>query len=77
MEVLYEDLIKEPRAVLRRTYQFLEINDASETAPGVAVYKDRREVWRSKLTAVERRVFAREAGELLIQFGYAKDNSWV
>jgi hypothetical protein len=77
MEVLYEDLIKQPRSVLRRTYEFLEVQDASETAPGVAVYENRKEVWRSKLTPADRRVFAREAGELLIELGYEKDDNWV
>ncbi|MGH7930973.1 MAG: sulfotransferase family protein, partial [Candidatus Binatia bacterium] len=77
IEVRYEDLVKEPREVLRRTYEFLELDDASEIMPGVAVYKDRKEVWRSKLSPEERRVFAREAGHLLIEFGYAKDDSWV
>jgi hypothetical protein len=77
MEVRYEDLIKDRREVLRRTYEFLEIEDCSEGMPGVAVYKDRKEIWRSNLSVEERRVFAREAGDLLIEFGYANDDSWV
>jgi len=41
------------------------------------VSKERTEVWRSRFSQAERRVFAQEAGDLLVELGYETDYSWV
>jgi hypothetical protein len=41
------------------------------------VYGHREKVWRPGLAKKDKRDFAKEAGDLLIQLGYEKDNAWV
>ena len=78
MEVRYEDLVKEPRKLLKQTFAFLELADhVDDVVPALPVYENRKQIWRSKLSVQDRRVFAREAGDLLIECGYADDDSWV
>ena len=77
-ELLYEDLVRSPREALKRITRFLTIEDClDEILSQFKVSKERTEVWRSRFSQAERRVFAQEAGDLLVELGYETDYSWV
>jgi hypothetical protein len=50
---------------------------AAETLPGLRVYTHREKVWRDTMGKEDRLVFAREAGDLLIELGYERNDGWV
>ena len=41
------------------------------------VYDQRVGAWRSAFSLEDRKIFAKEAGDLLIELGYEKDYAWV
>ncbi len=78
LELRYEDLINDPQGTLKFLFGFLGSNDNSlENSSRVKFYRERTGVWASSFSAQDRRIFAREAGDLLIELGYEKDYSWV
>ena len=78
LEVRYEDLIAAPARVLKTVFGALGFDAcAASNLPGLKVYGHREKVWRSGLAKKDKRDFAKEAGDLLIQLGYEKDNAWV
>lgn len=78
MEVHYEELIESPRRVLEEIFSFVGLRaDVDGILSGFKVYDQRVGVWRTALGPEDRKVFAREAGDLLIELGYEKDYSWL
>ncbi len=72
-DVRYEALLDDPRAVVRRVYDFLE-----EPWPGAAlqplldsVRPGNRNKWAAKMTPAEVRLVEETAGATLTRFGYA------
>jgi len=41
------------------------------------IYGHREKVWRAGLAESDRRAFAEEGGDLLIELGYEKDDAWI
>jgi hypothetical protein len=78
LEVHYEDLITAPDPILEKVFATLGV-DASiaRDLPGLRVYRHREKAWRTGLAEADRRVFAEEAGDLLIELGYEKDDAWI
>ena len=74
-EIRYEDVVEDSQLVLWQALRFFELED--NIVSTMVVTSGRKEAWRQKLSAEDRRVFAQEAGDLLIEFGYAHDDSWV
>ena len=74
-EIRYEDVVEDSQLVLQQALRFFELEDSIVST--MVVTSGRKEAWRGKLNAEDRRVFAQEAGDLLIEFGYAHDDSWV
>jgi hypothetical protein len=77
-ELRYEELVESPHQLLARTFSFLGLR--AETQPilsSMPVFRGRCGVWREKFGAEDRKVFAKEAGDLLIELGYEKDFRWV
>jgi hypothetical protein len=78
MELHYEELIKFPREVLKNVFAFMGLDaDPGEVLSRIPVFNGRIEVWRSVFSQEDRRTFAKEAGDLLLELGYEKDHSWV
>jgi hypothetical protein len=78
MELRYEELVTEPRDVLRKLFVFLELDtNLEEILSRVKVYADSVGVWMNKWARDERKAFAEAAGDLLIELGYEKDYAWV
>jgi hypothetical protein len=78
IDVRYEDLIEAPAPVVTRILEFLAIEGDPESLLSIMpVSKARGGVWRNTFTAADRRVFASEAGDILIQLGYEKNYDWV
>jgi len=89
-EVRYEDLVSEPEPVLRRMFDFLGLpwtpavleyhrrGGASGKDPGFEkpVYASSLGRWRRHMSREDVVVFKRIAGPLLVQLGYAADDSW-
>lgn len=78
LEIRYEQLIAAPEQTLDSVFAALGF-DARPSAgpPGLAIYRHREKVWRDGLTKNDKAAFAREAGDLLIELGYEKDDAWV
>jgi len=77
-DLRYEDLIESPAPVLRRILDFLAIQGDPESLLSVMpVFKASSGKWRKTFTAEDRGVFAKEAGDMLIQLGYEKNYDWV
>lgn len=77
-ELHYEDLIAAPEQTMAAVFALLGVDArASVSLPGLEIYRHREKVWRDGLTKKDKIVFAREAGDLLIELGYEKDNAWV
>lgn len=78
VEVRYEDLINAPKETLNKAIAFLGMDGSLD---GVLDYlrisNSRKEVWRSSFSAVDRRMFDREAGDLLIELGYENNDNWA
>lgn len=78
MELRYEELINAPAKVLRELFVFLELEtDIEEILSRVKIYEESVGKWRREWGREERKAFAREAGDLLIELGYEKDHAWV
>jgi hypothetical protein len=78
IELRYEDLIESPQEVLARAFSFVGVPaDTDSMLPTLPLYKTRLRSWQSSFTPEDRQVFAREAGDLLIELGYEKDDRWV
>jgi hypothetical protein len=78
MELHYEDLIHLPEETLNRVLTFLELPTSSAAIlKQFNLYDHRVGAWRDILSAEEKRIFDREAGDLLIELGYEQDHSWA
>jgi hypothetical protein len=78
MELHYEDLIRLPEETLNRVLKFLELQASSaDILKQFNLYDHRVGAWRDILGAEEKRIFDREAGDLLIELGYEQDHSWA
>lgn len=77
MELRYEDLIETPRDSLSKVFDFIGITaDPDTMMSAMTLYNTRVQTWKTVFTPSDRRAFAREAGDLLIELGYEKDRSW-
>ena len=78
MEVRYEDLVESPAKVLQDLFDFLDLDgDIDDILSRVQIARASVGNWKTKFSLEERRIFAREAGDLLITLGYEKDAAWV
>jgi len=78
IEISYKDLVESPETTLERIFAFLEIEaDTSRILASLPIYKLQRENWKTSFSLEERMTFNREAGDLLIELGYEKDDSWA
>jgi hypothetical protein len=78
MELHYEDLIRSPEETLDRVLRFLGLQTSSvDILKDFNLYDHRVGAWRDILGAEEKRIFDREAGDLLIELGYEQDHSWA
>jgi hypothetical protein len=78
MEVRYEDLVRAPEENLARVVEFLGLqNNSTEILKHFDLYGHRIGAWRDALTPAEKRIFDREAGDLLIELEYERDHSWA
>ena len=78
LELHYEDLIEFPEETLKNIFAFLGLSgDTHEMLSQFKIYDQRVGAWRGAFTAEDRRAFAKEAGDLLIELGYEKDYRWV
>ena len=76
--VRYEELVQSPRPVLKRLFDFLGLDaELDRILSSMPVSRDRSGTWQSAFTREDRRIFAREAGDLLIELGYEKNREWV
>jgi hypothetical protein len=77
-EIRYEDLIKAPKSIVQDTLAFFGVDGClDEIDWRMPLVKDREAVWRTAFSREDREVFAREAGDLLIELGYEKDYQWA
>jgi hypothetical protein len=77
-EVRYEDLIQSPTNSLKEIFEFLGMNaDAGEIVSKFKIYDHRLGTWRKLFSKQDRKAFAKEAGELLIELGYERDGRWI
>jgi hypothetical protein len=78
MVVRYEELVESPRAVLQRLFDFLGLDaDLDAILSSMPVSRERSGTWRSVFSREDRRIFASEAGDLLIQLGYESNRQWI
>ena len=78
LEIRYEDLIAAPDAVLQNIFAALGVDPSGvRELPGMRIYRHREKVWRAGLAEADRRAFAEESGDLLIELGYEKDDAWI
>lgn len=77
-EVRYEDLIAAPAQTLAEVFSLLGLDaSAAGSLPGLRVYTHREKVWRDAMGNEDRFAFAREAGDLLVDLGYERNDGWV
>jgi hypothetical protein len=77
-ELRYEELISAPQSVLLSVFGFLELNvDLQKILSRIRVYPDSIGKWKTQWARRERKAFADEAGDMLIEMGYEKDYAWV
>jgi hypothetical protein len=77
IEIRYENLIRSPEASLRQILDFLALEGIPEQILSRIKVHDRSVgAWRSGFTAKDRKIFARAAGDLLIDLGYEKNDLW-
>jgi hypothetical protein len=77
-EVHYEDLIRSPEETFGEVLKFLELQTSSaDILKQFNLYDHRVGAWRDILQPEEKRIFDREAGDLLIELGYEQDHSWA
>ena len=73
-ELRYEDLVESSHRVLTRAFEFLGLKcDVEKILSSLPVSKTRVGCWKFTFTMEDRKIFAREAGNLLIELGYEKD----
>jgi hypothetical protein len=78
MELHYEDLIRSSAETLDRVLKFLGLQASSvDILKNFNLYDHRVGAWRDILGAEEKRIFDREAGDLLVELGYEQDHSWA
>jgi Sulfotransferase family len=78
VDVRYEQLVDSPDQVLPRTFAGLGISAETDRILSLMpVFRGRCGVWREKFSREDRKVFAQEAGDLLIELGYETDYHWV
>jgi hypothetical protein len=76
--VRYEELVDSPKAVLANLFEFLGLDaDLDAILSAMPVSKARSGAWRAKFSREDRRIFAKEAGDLLIELGYESTRKWV
>jgi hypothetical protein len=77
-ELRYEDLVESSHRVLTRAFEFLGLKcDVENILSSLPISQARVGSWKSTFTAADRKIFAREAGNLLIELGYEKNFRWV
>jgi Sulfotransferase family len=77
-EIHYERLVESPAATLDGLLSFLKLEGKStELLQSMPVTNTRIGQWRKQFTAGDRQVFAREAGDLLVDLGYETDGRWA
>ncbi|MGH7872410.1 MAG: sulfotransferase family protein, partial [Candidatus Binatia bacterium] len=78
LELRYEDLIAHPTQNMETVFAFLGLDvRAAGDLPGLKIYSHRERVWRDTMTQQAKADFAKEAGDLLIELGYEKDDRWL
>jgi hypothetical protein len=77
LELRYESVINSLKASVQDISAFLGIGETPWDLTRLKIYKQRAAVWRAKLSPEDRKIFAKEAGDLLIELGYERDYSWV
>jgi len=78
ISVRYEDLIESPESVLGKIFSFMEVDAEPERLLSLLpIFRARTGIWRSAFSAQDREIFAREAGDLLIELGYEADHGWL
>jgi hypothetical protein len=77
-ELRYEELIASPHDLITRAFKLVGLDvDVEKILSSIPVSRGRCGAWRSAFSAKDRKVFAREAGDLLIELGYEKDCRWA
>ena len=77
IEIRYENLIRSPEASLGVICDFLKLGGTPDQILSHVKVHDRSVgAWRTGFTAKDRKIFARTAGDLLIDLGYEKNYSW-
>ena len=77
IEIRYENLIRSPEASLRQILDFLNLECIPEQILCRIKVHDRSVgAWRTTFTAKDRKIFARAAGDLLIDLGYEQNYHW-
>lgn len=74
-ELRLEDLVANPRAQLGKVCDFLGLELADRLFRR-SLSSDSIGKWRQAYSDEDKAVFKREAGDLLVQLGYADDSSW-
>ncbi|MDH3443491.1 MAG: sulfotransferase [Deltaproteobacteria bacterium] len=78
IELRYEELVGSPATVLGKLFAFLGFDaDLNDLLSRVQVSRDRVGIWKTRFSGAERKIFNREAGDLLMELGYEKDSGWV
>jgi hypothetical protein len=78
MELRYESLIDSPAATLTGVLDFLELDgDPKEMLSHFKLHDRSIGAWRTVFSRQDRKTFAEAAGDLLIELGYERDQSWV
>jgi sulfotransferase family protein len=77
IEIRYENLIRSPEASLERILEFLDLEGIPQQILSHIKVHDRSiGAWRTGFTAKDRKIFARAAGDLLIDLGYEQNYFW-
>ena len=78
MELRYENVIDSPAATLIAILDFLQLEgDPGEMLSGFKLHDRSIGAWRTVFSRRDRKTFAEVAGDLLIELGYERDQSWV
>jgi len=62
---------------MKNVFDFIGLHAVDELLSRLPVFRTRLGAWRSSLSAVEKKIFADKAGDLLIELEYEKDGRWV
>jgi Sulfotransferase family len=78
IDVTYEEFVRSPAAVLPKIFGFLDLAaDIDHVLSAIPIVPERVGSWRCTFTAADRKIFAREAGDLLKQLGYESSDDWA